>query len=422
MSTFITRWFWCWFFILLALACNHNQLDASASAASKCDADDIECHEKAKYSKDENEPTGGEEKNKWQKYTSQIDEAMKVYEPCMSSNCSCHKNQLEMDLAPWKEEGISEELFKETAKLQSRLSHYQIIDNKLYRNDEVMFPFRNTGVEHFLLKLVEQKKLPDTEFLLNTQDWPQTTTWQPKKFPVFSFSKVNSQHNDIMYPAWTFWEGGPAVWPIYPNGLGRWDEQMKIIPKEAKKWPWLNKQDKAFFRGSRTSDERDPLVLLSRSRPDLVDAQYTKNQAWKSEADTLHAKPAEEMKLEEHCKFKYLFNFRGVAASFRYKHLFLCHSLVFHVGDEWLEFFYEALKPWVHYIPVRKNLSDAKELIEFAMANDKVAKDIAKRGRDFIMEHLKMQDIYCYWEELIKQYTQLLKFKPKLNKKYQRIN
>jgi protein glucosyltransferase len=36
---------------------------------------------------------------------------------------------------------------------------------------------------------------------------------------------------DIMYPAWTFWEGGPAVWPIYPTGLGRWDEQMEIIPK-----------------------------------------------------------------------------------------------------------------------------------------------------------------------------------------------
>jgi len=34
-----------------------------------------------------------------------------------------------------------------------------------------------------------------------------------------------------MYPAWTFWEGGPAVWPIYPTGLGRWDEQREIIPR-----------------------------------------------------------------------------------------------------------------------------------------------------------------------------------------------
>ena len=32
-----------------------------------------------------------------------------------------------------------------------------------------------------------------------------------------------ADYQDIMYPAWTFWEGGPAVWPIYPTGLGRWD-------------------------------------------------------------------------------------------------------------------------------------------------------------------------------------------------------
>lgn len=43
-------------------------------------------------------------------------------------------------------------------------------------------------------------------------------------------------------------------------------------------------------------------------------------------------------------QYAYLFNFRGVAASFRHKHLFLCRSLVFHVGSEWLEFYYPAMK------------------------------------------------------------------------------
>lgn len=57
---------------------------------------------------------------------------------------------------------------------------------------------------------------------------------------------------------------------------------------------------------------------------------------------------------------RYLFNFRGVAASFRLKHLFLCKSLVFHVGEEWLEFFYPALRPWVHYIPVSVDLRDVE--------------------------------------------------------------
>ena len=130
--------------------------------------------------------------------------------------------------------------------------------------------------------------------------------------------------------------------------------------RAAKRWPWGKKQSKAFFRGSRTSADRDPLVLLSRAEPDLVDAQYTKNQAWKSEKDTLNMPPAQELKLADHCEWKYLFNFRGVAASFRFKHLFLCDSVVFHVGNDWLEFFYPALKPWVHYIPVRQDLKDAR--------------------------------------------------------------
>lgn len=87
--------------------------------------------------------------------------------------------------------------------------------------------------------------------------------------------------------------------------------------------------------------------------------------------DTLYAPPAAEVPLEEHCKYKYLFNFRGVAASFRYKHLFLCGSLVFHVGDEWIEFFYPKMKPWVHYIPVQTDASKAKIRLEifFSLVN-----------------------------------------------------
>lgn len=60
--------------------------------------------------------------------------------------------------------------------------------------------------------------------------------------------------------------------------------------------------------------------------------------------DLLGAPEANRVPLEDHCEYAYLFNFRGVAASFRHKHLFLCKSLVFHVGSEWLEFYYPAMK------------------------------------------------------------------------------
>jgi protein glucosyltransferase len=187
----------------------------------------------------------------------------------------------------------------------------------------------------------------------------------------------------------------------------------EILEKSGfEKWSWSKKSDSAFFRGSRTSPERDNLVTLSQKKPHFVDAQFTKNQAWKSVKDTLGMHPADEVLLEDHCRYKYLFNFRGVAASFRFKHLFLCGSLVFHVGDDWYEFFYGAMRPWFHYIPVPNEASEEEleDLIAFAKAHPAISRNIAENGRDFILNRLRMVDIDSYWLALLKSYSKLLDF------------
>lgn len=353
---------------------------------------------------------------RWQGYLDKVARDVQEYDPCGPHNCSCHLSVLENDLNPFRG-GLSEELM--AATIQRGLgTHYQIIGHKLYREQNCMFPARCSGVEHFILQVID--RLPDLEMVVNVRDYPQVPGWVQPVLPVLSFSKT-ADYKDIMYPAWTFWEGGPAVWPIYPTGLGRWDLMRDELKKSASQWPWKRKESKGFFRGSRTSPERDPLVLLSREAPDLVDAEYTKNQAWKSEKDTLGRPPAKEIPLVDHCQYKYLFNFRGVAASFRLKHLFLCGSLVFHVGEEWLEFFYPQLRPWVHYIPVKQDLSDLRELLQFVKDNDGVAQEIATRGQRFILEHLQMEDVSCYWQRLLTEFGGLLKYKPKRKTNYSQI-
>lgn len=340
---------------------------------------------------------------------SEIDKAMKNYRFDGCSNCSCYHSVISQDLEPFKK-GVTKEMLDEA---NPRGTRYVISDGKLYRENSCLFPARCQGVEHFLLELVSE--LPNSEFILNTRDWPQSAVYQhTRPLPIFSFSKTHDFH-DIMYPTWGFWEGGPAI-KLYPRGLGRWDLLRKSLKAAANKTPWEKKSSTAFFRGSRTSGERDEIVLLSREVPELVDAAYTKNQAWKSEADTLGRAPAEEVSLENHCKYKYLFNFRGVAASFRFKHLFLCGSLVFHVGDEWLEFFYSNLKPWVHYIPVKKdaNRKEIAELLSFFKEHDSLAREIAERGKTFIDKHLRLKEVKCYWRKLLKDYSSLLKFKPQM--------
>jgi len=312
-------------------------------------------------------------------------------------------------------EKITKSMVDEARKIASHPVTYVNINGTLYRSKaDCLFPARCQGVEHFLLKL--SPKLPDFEIVVNNHDWPYAKKrHHSSPIPLFSFSKT-SEYWDLFYPAWTFWAGGPAI-SKYPTGLGRWDLMRKNLLLSAQKWPWENKLSTAFFRGSRTSSERDNVVLLSREKPNLIDAAYTKNQAWKSKADTLGEDPSPEVSLEDHCKFKYLFNFRGVAASFRLKHLFMCKSLVLHVGQDWLEFFYPAMKPWVHYIPVdpKATQRNIEDLLDFLHSHEEIAKNISQKGHLFVKDFLNMQDVEAYWVELLTKYAQKLSFKPTID-------
>lgn len=364
-------------------------------------------HEKAKYFREENDISPMSPK--WAKYMKLIERAEENHKNQTDEKMqSIFSNQINTDFTFWKNQPIDEIQVQlnsiESIAKTHRLTLYQIINHRLYRqtDDQLIFPARNYGIEHFLLNIIDT--LPDMEFLVNTYDWPQNLL----NIPILSFSKsLLARHTDILYPAWSFWDGGPALGSVYPTGIGRWDIMRQTLNKARQSIPWTKKDSRGFFRGSRTSSERDPLVLLSRSRPELLDAQYTKNQAWKSDEDTLGYPPAAELKHEAFCQYKYLFNFRGVAASFRLRHLFLCGSLVIHVGSDWIEYFYDRLEPWYHYIPISTDLNDVEDILLFAQNNDYLVSKIARQGRDFIWNHLTMDNVEIYWKELLLEYYKL---------------
>lgn len=398
--------------ILLILLLIASKIDCSIQYESG----DIN-HEKAKYFRDENDPLT--HSLNWDKYTKLIEIAEGKHKNQTDNiNQSIFHDQIDHDFTYWKNQPM-DEIQKNLNNAESfakshRLTLYQVINHRLYRpnDNDLIFPARNFGIEHFLLNIVDS--LPDMEFIVNTYDWPQNQY----NIPILSFSKsLLSRDTDILYPAWSFWDGGPALGSVYPTGIGRWDLMRRTLNQARQNYPWSKKESRGFFRGSRTSSERDPLVLLSRRRPELLDAQYTKNQAWKSDADTLGYPPADELKHEAFCQFKYLFNFRGVAASFRLRHLFLCGSLVLHVGSDWIEYFYDRLEPWYHYIPITTDLNEVEDILLFVQNNDRLAGKIARQGRDFIWNQLTMESVDLYWKELLLEYHKLFGQEKKIVKK-----
>ena len=46
------------------------------------------------------------------------------------------------------------------------------------------------------------------------------------------------------------------------------------------------------------------------------------------------------------------------------------------------QWYYDSLQPWVHFIPVRSDLSDLRDMVQWFAAHDSEARDIAARGRE----------------------------------------
>lgn len=62
-----------------------------------------------------------------------------------------------------------------------------------------------------------------------------------------------------------------------------------------------------------------------------------------------------------------------------------------------------------------------KELLEFVMTHDDLAREIAENGFEMIWNNLRMKDVKCYWEKLMKSYAKLLDFEPQLDEGLQEI-
>ena len=86
-------------------------------------------------------------------------------------------------------------------------------------------------------------------------------------------------------------------------------------------------------------------------------------------------------------------------------------------GNDWLEFFYKEMKPWVHYIPIstKATINELESAITWALNNDAAAEKIAQAGYDFVDTFLTVDNVECYWKELLQRYQKLLKYEVEQN-------
>lgn len=108
-------------------------------------------------------------------------------------------------------------------------------------------------------------------------------------------------------------------------------------------------------------------------------------------------------------QYKYQLAIDGTVAPYRMPYLLGGGSLVFKPDSMYFEHFYEDMEPKVHYIPVKADLSDLVDKINWARENDDKAREIAENGQKFANDNLLPKNIFCYHLQLISEVASAIK-------------
>lgn len=274
----------------------------------------------------------------------------------------------------------------EQIPLEQRLSEHLlvtvIIDETGVRTvPEKLLAFdgRRRSVVEALQILHKQNLLPPCQFLLSIADKLELPH---ARVPVFAFSK------DLSRPQ----QRGLVLLPDGMN-LCRWSSIQKTIRYANHAYPWTSKKDIIFWRGSNTNPSRVTLCDLSRSLP-YLDAKITAGR------NSVYEIP------EAQIAFKYLISMDGVTSTWPGLLWKLAsNSLVIKQDSPHIQWYYQALKPHVHYVPVTHDLRNLGDVYHYAQTHDSEMQTITRTAHEFVENNLQYEDMLVYLALVIQTYA-----------------
>jgi hypothetical protein len=168
---------------------------------------------------------------------------------------------------------------------------------------------------------------------------------------------------------------------------------------------WTKKQTKAIFRGGvtgcgRTSDT-NMRIRLAKMKSDLLDvgivSQYDPVKVYSLKFDpkdglghTFTDIPSSDrVPYDEQSTYKYVIHIDGNVAAYRLLSTMLFGSVILRVKSGYTLWCDTMLKPYVHYVPVKSDLSDLNEIVNWCIENDSKCKEIARSGREIARTMLR---------------------------------
>ncbi|KAJ3235269.1 capsule-associated protein CAP1 [Chytriomyces hyalinus] len=105
-------------------------------------------------------------------------------------------------------------------------------------------------------------------------------------------------------------------------------------------------------------------------------------------------------------QFKYLVVVDGHTWPGRLQKFLMTNSVILYNGV-FIDWWNARLKPWVHYVPIQVDFSDMEEKLEWLIANDDKAKQIAMNAQTLVKQMSRYEEAMCYTGLLMTEYVDL---------------
>lgn len=236
------------------------------------------------------------------------------------------------------------------------------------------------GIAHELAAHPEQYDFdPTAVYTLFFQTWDRATT----SLRSVAFGRSASGQSRV----------GLLPDPYYMDSRG-----YHLLRRAAGDAPrWNDRADEIAWRGSVTGDNtiarpedlpRIRLAQLCRDLPDvdvgLIGVHSTMNNG--REPGLLdaflasHALTRDRWDMADFGRYKFTIDIDGHANAWGFLEKLILGCCVLKVQSPYEQWFYERLKPWQHYVPVRADLSDLEQVIAWCRTNPKHCEWIAHNG------------------------------------------
>ena len=294
-----------------------------------------------------------------------------------------------------------------------------------------------SAIKNMLSELCENRKLPDVEFFINRRDFPILSKdgyepynhlWNSEAKPLLSHNydkylpilSMSSKENfsDILIPTYEDWiRVQNKENKFFVKSRQIYDNKISVLP-------WKNKKPTAVFRGSSTGEgvtidknQRLKVAYLSyntgndENNVPYLDAGITK---WNlrpkklmgeeylqiTDINNLPFKLLDKMSPCEQSEYKYIIHIDGHVSAFRLSYQLSLNSVILLVKSKWNVWFSSMLVPYVHYIPVKEDLSDLIEQIKWCRNNDAKCENIIYNAKCFYNKYLSKDSIFDYFQKL----------------------